>query len=366
MNKTLANETSVAVVHGNYLRHGGGEYVAEQIARLFDAPLYYGFSNPGEGPPDDIESYSLFDDRLVRFLATRSHKFRDLYYMFAWQYVPELYEYDVIIQSGNEMGWFVPRDTQTVVKYVHSTPRTLYDRFPDRGDSTFLRFIAPVMRTLYLQNLAYPDAYIANSELIQRRLNRYWGIESEVVYPPIDVDSFYISEKQDFYLTYSRLVPNKCIDEIIRAFKKLPDQRLIVGGSGPQEEELREMAPDNVEFRGFLSEEEKRNLLSRAKALIFAARNEDFGMVPIEGLASGTPVIGVNEGFTKLQIEDGITGVIFDRGVSELVEAIHRFETDHVEANPEELRATATKYRKDVFEQKIRSIVTDAINSSNL
>jgi len=283
--------------------------------------------------------------------------------MFAWQYVPELYEYDVLIQSGNEMGWFVPRDTQTVVKYVHSTPRSLYDRFPDRGNSVLLRILAPIMRTLYLQNIPYPDTYIANSELIQRRLERYWDVDSTVVYPPVDVKSYYTAEKEDFYLTYSRLVPSKGIDEIVRAFDKLPNQRLIVGGSGPQKEYLHDIAPENVEFRGFLSEEEKRDLLSRAKALIFAARNEDFGMVPIEAMASGDPVIGVNEGFTKVQVEDGETGILFDRGVTELVEAIQRFESEGVESTPTEIRGNSTKYGKVVFNEQICTAVNNAIES---
>ena len=366
MTDCLKEDISIGVVHGNYLRHGGGEYVAEQIARLFDAPLYYGFSNPGEGPPEDIESHSLFDDRLVRPLATRSPSFRDLYYMFSWQYVPELYEYDVIIQSGNEMGWFVPKDTQTVVKYVHSTPRTLYDRFPDRGESAFLRLLAPIMRILYLQNIPYPDTYIANSELIQRRLERYWDVDSEVVYPPVDVESFYTAEKEDFYLTYSRLVPSKCIDEIVRAFKNLPNQKLIVGGSGPQEIYLREIAPDNVEFRGFLSEEEKRDLLSRAKALVFAAKNEDFGMVPIEAFASGTPVIGVNEGYTQVQVQDGINGYLFERGVDNVSSAVRTFSVDGVTASPNEIQKMATRYSIERFEQQIETTVTEAINISSI
>lgn len=366
MTDASIQDESIAVVHGNYLRHGGGEYVAEQLARLFDAPLYYGFSNPGEGPPDDIESHSLFNDSFARTLATRSHNFRDLYYMFAWQHVPELYEYDVLIQSGNEMGWFVPRDTQTVVKYVHSTPRTLYDRFPDRGDSVLLRVLAPVMRTLYLQNVPYPDAYLANSELIQRRLERYWGVDSEVVYPPVDVESYYSAEKEDFYLTYSRLVPSKGIDEIVRAFEKMPDQRLVVGGSGPQEEYLREIAPENVEFRGFLSEEEKRDLLAKSKALIFAAKNEDFGMVPIEALASGTPVIGVREGYTQYQIEHGETGLLYDRGVQRLVDTVKSFEREHVTAGPEDLQSEAQKYSEQAFERGMLQAVQKAKEDSSI
>lgn len=365
MNEPNLNDASIAVVHGNYLRHGGGEHVAEKIARTFDAPLYYGFSNPGEGPPKDIESESLFDGSWFRPFATKSPNLRDLYYMINWQHVPKLYDYDILIQSGNEMGWFVPKDTQTVVKYIHSTPRSLYDRFPDRGNSLFTRLIAPVMRTLYLQNIPYPDVSVANSELIQRRLERYWDVDAEVIYPPVDVKSYYTGKKEDFYLTYSRLVPNKRIDEIVRAFEQLPEQHLIVGGSGPQEEQLREIAPENVEFRGFLDEDEKRDLLSRAKALVFAARNEDFGMVPIEAFASGTPVVGVNEGFTKVQIDDGKTGLLFDRDAG-LVDAIRRFESEGVSYSKSDIVEEARRYGTEAFERQMRDAVERAYAKSSL
>lgn len=366
MKNTSIQSRSIAVVHGNYLRHGGGERVAEELARLFDAPLYYGFSNPGESPPSDIESHSLFDNSPFRRLATQSPSVRDLYYLINWQHVPELYDYDVLIQSGNEMGWFVPQDTQTVVKYVHSTPRSLYDRFPDKGNSLLMRLLAPAMRTLYYQNIPYPDTYVANSELIQRRLERYWGVKSEVVYPPVDVQSYYSAEKENFFLTYSRLVQSKRINEIIEAFEQLPDERLIVGGSGPQAEELHQMAPENVEFRGFLDEDEKRNLLSKAKGLIFAARNEDFGMVPIEAFASGTPVIGVREGYTQIQIQQGTNGYLFDRGTENLVATVEEFLSEQVSTSSEEIQQMATRYSFERFEDRMKSILANAITGSEV
>lgn len=348
-----------AVVHGNYLAHGGGEVVAEDLATLFDAPLYYGFGRDDAVPDNGTEHVSLFDDSLLaRF--KQSPFVRDLYYMWAFQHVPELHDYDVVIQSGNEMGWYVPPDDQAVVKYVHSTPRAAYDRFPDKGGDPVVRLYAFATRVLYQQNLPYPDVYVANSELIARRIRRYWGIEDvRVVHPPVDVESYEPGETEDFYFTFSRLDPAKNVDEIIRAFDGR-DERLVVGGDGPEADRLRRMAGDNVEFRGFLSEAEKRDLLGRARAFVFAARNEDFGIVPVEALASGTPVIGVRDGYTRYQIEDGENGILYERGAENLAAAVDRFDRDGVALTADEIAEGAERYGRDAFAEGMRAAVAEA------
>jgi len=357
-------DREVAVVHGNYFTHGGGEVVAEALADCFDAPLYYGFGEADAIPDTDTEHVGLFDDSLLaRF--KRSPFVRDLYYMWAFQHVPALHEYDVLVQSGNEMGWYVPPDDQAVVKYVHSTPRAAYDRFPDKGDDPLVRLYGFATRTLYRQTLPYPDVYVANSELIARRIERYWGIDDvRVVYPPVDVDSYDPrphGEREDFYFTFSRLHPDKKVDEIVAAFDGR-DERLIVGGDGEERARLEAMAGDNVEFRGYLSEAEKRDLLGRATAFVFAARNEDFGIVPVEAFASGTPVIGVRDGYTQHQIDDGETGLLYDRGAENLRAALDRFERDSVPLSADDIAATAERYGRDTFREGMRTAVEDALD----
>jgi glycosyltransferase involved in cell wall biosynthesis len=363
-------DVDVAVVHGNYFQRGGGEVVAEELARAFDAPLYYGFGDREAIPTEsDVEFRSLFGDRRAAALSG-STLLRDAYYLWAFQHVEELHEYDLLVQSGNEMGWYVPPDDQVLLKYVHSTPRTTYDRFPVEGGSAITRLCAFANRVLYRPNLAYPDVYLVNSELIARRCERYWDIDPdriEVLYPPVDTDS-YTSDapREDFYFTFSRFSPAKRIDEIIGAFAEHPEKRLVVGGSGPDRERLEELAGPNVEFRGYLSEQEKRDLLSRARALCFAARNEDFGIVPIEAFASGCPVIGVREGYTQHQIEEGITGLVYDRGVGNLSWAIWRFDRDGVSASPTEIAARAKRYDIDRFRDRIREVAARAYEDSRI
>lgn len=366
-------DLSIAVVHEHYYERGGAEHVAEVIARTFNAPIYTGFINDEALPPDseceDLEFHDLFGDRNFAPLVRRSPWFRDFYYQLAWQRLPELTEYDVIIQSGNNPGWYVPPEEQTVVKYVHTTPRTAYDLFHQRADNLVTKLYAYASRVLYAPNVSYPDSYVANSELVARRLTRYWGIEEPtVIYPPVDVNSFAPGEKDDFYLSFSRLTEDKRFDEIIKAFRNHPDKRLVIGGSGPKEDELKSLASnmENIEFRGYLNESEKRELLGSAKALVYAAVNEDFGMVPIEAYASGTPVIGVRDGYTKYQIRDGVTGRLYDRGAQSLADEIERFDTEGVEADASDLVDVAKSYSLEQFRESMRNAVKAAVEDAQI
>jgi glycosyltransferase involved in cell wall biosynthesis len=359
---SLPTNLRVAVVHNGFLEHGGGEVVAAELARALDAPLYCGYGDP-DALPDDVDVRILFTDWKSR-LFSRSMYIRDLWNVWRWQSVPELYEYDVLIQSGNDAGWYVPRDDQLILKYVHSPPRTPYDQFHHAASSPIKRLYAFVTRTLYAQTLPYTELFLANSELVARRINLYWGIERDqirVLYPPVDVDSYYSAEPEEFYFTFSRLYPQKRIDEIIEAFNGT-EQRLIVGGDGPEKEHLEAIAHDNIEFIGFMSEEEKRDYLSRARALIFNAQNEDFGLVPIEAFASGTPVLGVREGFTQYQVREGLNGYTYERGVEQLVAMVERFESDGVDWTGDEIREAAYQYGLERFERELETAVEDAIS----
>lgn len=367
------SDLSIAVAHEHYYERGGAEHVAEEIARTFDAPIYTGFVNPSALPPaeerEDLTFYDLFGDRLASPLVRRYPMIRDFYYQFAWQRLPELTEYDVLIQSGNNPGWYVPPDQQVVLKYVHTPPRTAYDLFHQRADDVVTKLYAYASRVLYHPNIHYPDAYLANSELVARRLRRYWGIDdSTVIYPPVDVESFRNGDHDGPYVSYSRLTDDKRFDEMIDAFRDHPDKRLVIGGTGPEEDALREQAADidNVELWGYLSESEKRELLASTRALIYAAVNEDFGMVPIEAYASGTPVIGVRDGFTQYQIQDGVTGVLFDRGVEELSAAIERFATEGVEASSSDLREMTRDFGRKRFRDELHDAVASAVEDASI
>ncbi|WP_135825845.1 glycosyltransferase [Halorussus ruber] len=359
-------EESIAIAHGNYLERGGAEALSDELARTFDAPLYYGFGSD-EHVSDDVDAQSLFEDSPISAVK-RSIFLRDLYYAWNAQQIPELADYDVVLLSKNELSWYVPEDEQVVVHYTHSTPRVPYDLFQQRANSVFSRLYAFVARTLFLANTKFPDRFVANSELVARRLRRYWGIPEEkveVVYPPVNVEQYESRETEDYYLTYSRLIPEKRIDAIVRAFEGL-DAKLVVGGAGDESENLERLAPENVEFVGYMSEEEKVRRLGEAKAVLFNAMNEDFGIIPVEAFASGTPVLGVEEGYTKYQIFEGKNGLTHDPTPRSIRESIAEFEREGVEWSADEMQAFAERFGTDRFRDEMREVVADAVEDAEI
>lgn len=369
MTRTEPRDQTIAVIHGNYHQRGGGEVVADKIAKSFNAPLYYGFGDEDAIPDDDIERIQLFDPgRLTSSIAKRVHQFRDACFMWWGQHLPELHEYDVIIQSGNEFGWYVPQDDQAIVKYVHSPPRGPYDMFHEHGDSKMHRAYSLAAKTLYRHTVSYPDIHLANSELVANRCRKYWGVDPHVLHPPVDVDEYGPENAEEnqagTFITFSRLYRHKRTREIVQAFQHLPEYNLIVGGDGPQREHLEDIASENVDVRGYLSEAEKRRLLAECDALIFNARNEDFGLVPIEAFASGTPVLGIRDGFTAAQIADGVNGLTFDRGQPlDIADAVAKYVMEGVTADEEELQAFAQQFSTSEFRAGLRDAVDAAQNA---
>jgi glycosyltransferase involved in cell wall biosynthesis len=216
--------------------------------------------------------------------------------------------------------------------------------------------------------------FVANSDLVARRIQLYWGIDDSmvrVVYPPTPTSSYgpsHADADRDYYFTFSRLYPSKRISEIVRAFNQLNsrghDHRLVVGGDGPARDRLEKVAGDSVKFVGYLSEADKRRRLAECKAFIFNAYQEDFGMVPIEAMASGTPVLGVRDGFTQHQILDGRNGYTYDRSDTNIVDAVRHFEANGVAWSATDIQAFAEQFSLPRFRERMRDIVAEATEAA--
>jgi len=356
----------IAIAHKDYDVRGGGEVLAEELARCFDAPLYVGHRDKTCEPDDtelDIREIPLAS--WERWAIQRGGAPRSLAYMLAWQDVPDLTEYDTVVMSGNEPLWYVPEDDQTVIAYTHSTPRFQYDLFQEQDHGLLGRGYNTAVRTLYQTNVTRPDHFVANSDVVARRINQYWNIpweQIDVVYPPVNTRDYSPEDAKtgDEYLYLGRLACHKRVDEVVAAFNDLGDDyQLVIAGRGPEEEDLREQAGDNVEFLGFVDEEEKQELYARAKALVYPPQNEDFGMVPIEAMAAGTPVIGVEEGFTRYQVQDRKNGQLWERG--ELVDAVREFERGGVAWTEQEISEFAREnFCIERFRRGMRNAVEQA------
>jgi glycosyltransferase involved in cell wall biosynthesis len=359
-------DIDIAVVHANW-GIGGGEHVSEHLTRALDADLYYMYSVEGGSPPDSLETTQLFRQSIL----SRSILYRDLKYMLTTTKIEDLFDYDVIVQSGNEAGWYVPKDNQNVIRYLHSTPRNPYDQHW-RADSRVNKLYSFVARVLYPHTVPFVDKFITNSELVSRRARKYWGILDEdlrVIYPPVNIRKYSPTQSsRDSYLFISRLVNNKRVDKTLDAITQTSEE-LIVAGDGPLSTTVEnyEDKHECITYEGYVTEEKKIQLLQECKAVIYPPHDEDFGIVPIESFAAGTPVITVPEGFPQFVVKNGYNGYISD-GVTDkhIKDAILEFESNGVEASPTELHEIAEQFDATKFEQDIRDEVLKTVESTKL
>lgn len=350
--------SDVAILHDQFYTLGGAERVAFAMARELDAPIY-AMKVDGELIPDDVDVHDI-STRMGRFVMGRHYYLEDLYQMLAWQHDPELYEYDTIIQTKTNPHWFVPHaDSQRVIRYLHSTPRNFYDQFRRRGGHWFTNALMTIQRMLYQHTVPYADTWVVNSDVVGRRLEMYWDVEPDrVIYPPVDVSAADpdLVETGEFLFSIGRIAHNKRIG-LLRDVADVVDVPVYVAGTGPEEDVLLEDQPANLHYLGYVSEAEKWQLLSEAAATLFLAESEDFGIMPIESMASGTPVIGVEEGFTQYQIRDGDNGWLARPHLQSVVAAVEYHCEHGVRWSEDEIAAYAQQFSEERFREEIRDVV---------
>lgn len=375
MSEEFSPSQDIAVAHWGEHVNGGGDRVGWELSRVFDgAPLYVGWQNKSI-EPEDIETKQLIRGRLNEWALERGGVARMIAHMLGWQVAEPLREYDVLITSGNEPLFYVPPTEQVWIAYIHHTNRRQSDQIHEVGSSR----LAPLqllfyyaIRVAFDHNTHKPDLFVANSEQVKRRMVRYWGISEEkidVIYPPVETDAYSPNrvETADYYLTLSRLDWHKSVDDIVRAFDGL-DAKLVVAGDGPERDDLEQIASENVEFTGYVSEERKKELLAGAKAFIFNGQHEDFGISPVEALAAGTPLIGVEEGMTQYQVIDGKTGYAFERNESgrTIRTAVQQFEDTGVDWDASEIASFADRFSVQAFHHRMREAVDRAVENADV
>jgi len=334
---------------------------------------------------DDFEVYSLIDylsdeDReiilkgkkantsFIQNLPFAKTKYRN-YLPFFPRAIEEfnLSKYDVILSSSHAVAKGVlTHSNQLHISYVHTPIRYAWDLYHqylkesglDKGfKGALAKYFLHKIRMWDMSTINRVDHYIANSHYIARRIKKVYGKKSTVIYPPVDVEKFKLCEKKEnFYLTASRMVPYKKIDLIVATFTKI-NKKLVVIGTGPDKDKIKSFAGDNIEFLGFASEDVLLDYMQRAKGFVFAAE-EDFGIVPVEAQACGTPVICLGKGGTKETVIDGVTGIHFEeQTVESLTKGINKFENNTF--NPKKIREHSLKFSKKRFEKEIEEFVNE-------
>ncbi len=226
-----------------------------------------------------------------------------------------------------------------------------------RGPLKLCSFVKPYLQKFDIQSAQNPDVLISNSNFVKEWTKAHYGRDSIVIYPPVDVDDFFISStKEGYYIAIGRLEPYKRFDIIIDAFNK-NGKKLIVLGSGSQLKRFKAQANSNISFPGFINKDELKGILSKSNGFVYAG-SEDFGIVYVESLASGVPVIAYNGGAVTEIVEHGQDGVLFDSQDPEaLNNAILLYEKNISDFNPINIKKRASRFSKQRFQKEFTQIV---------
>ena len=365
----------IAVVHDWLYTFGGAERVLQSILRcLPTADVFALFDILPPAARDQIGLTSCHTSFLQHMPGIR--RYHRLYLPLMPLAVEQfnLSGYDMIVSSSYAVAKGVlTGPDQLHLAYVHSPMRYAWDlqhqylaesNLESGARSLLARVLLHRMRLWDTRTANGVDAYMVNSHFIGRRVRKIYGRAATVIHPPVKVPDNPPATlvKDNFFLTASRLVPYKNVRAVVEAFRNLPDQRLIVAGSGPELKRLQSLATPNVKFVGFVDDVELRRLMSSARAFIFAAE-EDFGITPLEAQSEGTPVVALGRGGVRETIQAAgatPTGILFDRPTPQAIEqAVRAFLTRESSFNPQDCYDNARRFRTERFEAEFSAFVRE-------
>ncbi|WP_321946274.1 glycosyltransferase family 4 protein [Paraburkholderia sp. J10-1] len=366
----------VAIVHDWLVTYAGAERVLEQILACFpDADLFSVVDFVDAKDRTFLRGKSATTSFIQKLPGARKRYRAYLPFMPLAIEQLDVSGYDVVISSSHAVAKGVlTGPDQFHISYVHSPIRYAWDLQHQylqessltRGPKSMLaRLILHYIRNWDVRTANSVDQFVANSEFIARRIQKVYQRQAEVVYPPVDVDAFELeTQKEDFYVTASRLVPYKKIDLIVEAFSRMPERRLVVIGDGPDMNKVRAKATPNVEVLGYQPFAVLHDRMRRAKAFVFAAE-EDFGISVVEAQACGTPVIAFGKGGALETVRDTgsrPTGIFFEeQNADAIIAAVDSFESDPGRFRAEDCRANAERFSSRHFREQFFARVAKAV-----
>ncbi len=362
-----------AIICDWLVTYAGSERVLGEIIQCFpDADL---FAVVDFLPPKDR---AFLQNKPVKTTYIQKFPFAKKLYRSYLPWMPlaieqlDLSSYDLIISSSHAVAKGVlTGPNQVHVSYIHSPMRYAWDlQHQYLKESNLNHGIKGFFAKRFLHNLRLwdqrtangVDHFVANSNFIAKRILKTYRREAKVIHPPIDLSQFTPHHhKENYYVTASRLVPYKKIDLIVDAFSSMPDKKLIVIGSGPEFNKIKSKAAQNIEMLGYQSNERLIHYLQRAKAFVFAAE-EDFGLLPLEAQACGTPVIAFGKG-GALETVKGLdsenpTGVFFDnQNVRAVCQSVLQFEKHQDKIPAENCIKNALNFSSKKFREEFKAFV---------
>ena len=363
----MNSHRKIAIIHEWFTTAAGSEKVVEQLLLLYpDADIFCVVLDEQTVAATSWLRQRKITSSFIQKLPGAKKRYRS--------YLPlmplaieqhDLSAYDLVISSSHAVAKGVlTGPSQLHISYVHSPMRYAWDLQHqylresglDKGLKGWLaKIFLHKLRLWDYRTAAGVDHFIGNSAFIRRRIKKVYGREADVIFPPVDIAAFTLQEKkQDYYLAASRLVPYKRMDMIVQAFAKMPDKRLVVIGDGPDMPKLMAHCAKNIELLGYQEFSALRKHMQDAKAFVFAAE-EDFGIIPVEAQACGTPVIAFGRGGaleTVVASDDPAraTGVFFaEQTVESLIAAVATFESTVAGFSPQVCRANAQRFSTERF-----------------
>ncbi len=360
----------IAIIHDWLVTDAGAEKVLKALLEIYqDADIFslVNFLN-------DENAQEVLNNRVVNTSFIQNLPFAKKYFR---NYLPlfpkaiqslDLSSYDLLISSS----WAVAKGVKTHKNQIHIsycyTPIRyawdLYDEYTSNLKQPKKFFVQQTLKYIQkfdIETLPNVDYFIADSNFVAQRIKNTYNRDSVVIYPPVDIENFTLyEEKEEFYLTASRLVPYKKTKLIVEAFNEMPNKKLFVIGDGEDFDNIKKIKNDNITLLGYQDKKTLVHYMQRSKAFVYAAI-EDFGIVPIEAQACGTPVIALDIGGTHETVNDKISGIHFKNQTKEdIIQAVKKFEL--MEFNYKDISKNVKSFSVMRFQQEIKEFINTKIN----
>lgn len=358
----------IAITHDYFRDYRGGEKVIRAVHEVWpNAPIFTGIVDRAKLKQQgwDLRHVNLHSS-FVQWLWKPLRNIFPRYY-FTLFFIPgfllfNFKKFDVILSSASYAGNYIRKKNALHISYIHTPPRFMYGydtdinvrqmNFIERPIALFFKGLLRRFDHWMAQDIDY---LLANSETVRQRIQEAYGRDATVIYPPVETKRFSGEiEDKGYFLIVSALGEYKKVDIVVEAFNNI-GLPLKIAGDGPQRENLRRIAKENVEILGRVSEEELEELLLGCRAFIFP-QVEDFGITAVEAQAAGKPILAFREGGALETIVEGKTGAFFDEQTAQSLEQlIKKFDPKKFKAS--DCRANAAKFDKEIFQQKIKLFV---------
>ncbi|MBE9562408.1 MAG: glycosyltransferase [Proteobacteria bacterium] len=348
------------ILHDYFESLEGGGRLSSVLANSLNMAIGYGFASKNHPFIENLTQHSLNSHSSIplwkQFKLARAFNNRTKF----------LNNYKTVIYSG----FYTPLAIKNHINgknilYCHTPPRFIYDQ-----QEFYLKLLSPPLRPLlrifinylkprYEYAIDNMDIIIANSENVSQRIQYYLGKQSTVIHPPCDTQRFKWLEQGNYYLSMARLDPLKRIDLIVQAFLKMPDKKLVIASGGNELLKLKKLAnqSDNIHFTGWIDDRKLAELVGKSIATLYLAKDEDFGMSPVESMAAGKPVIGAAEGGLLETVIPHKTGLLLKPSVSAICQAVSIMTPKMALTMRNVCEQQAQNFRTEIFLEKMQALI---------